>query len=144
VTGVTTPIPSANLPSRPRPGARIDARITSRIEELNNEVRSFAAADAINGNRPATRAEAELMVMRAQRDQLIGQVEDLRAELAPMVLALRFLGALLINTCGGEAHFNDTDLDAYAAAERGIEFKRHEDGDGWFAVATTKTTGGTA
>lgn len=141
---MTTPIPSADLPSRPTPGARIDERITARIEVLNNEARACASADMINGIRPGGPAEAELMVVRAQRDQLIGQVEDLRAELAPMVLALRFFGALLINTCGGEAHFNDTDLDACAAAEKGIEFRRHEDGDGWIVEASVKTTGGTA
>jgi len=123
------PTPSAELPHVSRPGAEIDERITKAIEEANAEVRSFASADMIDGLRPATREGAELMVMRAQRDQLIGRVEDLAAELAPMQLALRTLTALVLITCGGEAQFADKDLDKLATA--GVQFSRKPDGTGW-------------
>lgn len=120
--------PSAELPSAPRPGRDIDRRISAAIEAANIEVRLGASADLINGVRPNSMADAENMILRAQRDQLIGRVEDLAAELAPTPLALRTLTALVLITCGGAARFSDEDLDKVAAS--GIEF--HRSRDGWY------------
>lgn len=122
--------PSAELPHTSRTGAQIDERITAAISSANVEVRMGANADAIDGVRPASRTEAENMILRAQRDQLIGRVEDLAAELTPMQLALRTLTALVLVTCGGEAQFSDEDLDR--VAPHGIQFNRKADGTGWF------------
>jgi hypothetical protein len=134
--------PSAELPSAPRPGAEIDRRITAAIEQADGEVRMGASADLINGTRPNSMAEAENMILRAQRDQLIGRVEDLAAELAPMQLALRTLTALVLMTCGGEAQFSDEDLDDIAPY--GIQFHRKPDGSGWLVeyVQSTKDSTG--
>lgn len=134
--------PSADLPFVPTPGAAIDRRITAAIEAANVEVRMGADADLINGTRPASRADAENMILRAQRDQLIGRIEDLAAELAPMPLALRTLTALVLITCGGEAQFSDEDLDKIA--ESGIQFHRKPDGTGWLVeyVQSTKDSTG--
>lgn len=133
--------PSADLPFVPTPSEAIDRRITAAIEAANVEVRMGADADLINGTRPASRADAENMILRAQRDQLIGRVEDLAAELAPMPLALRTLTALVLITCGGAARFSDSDLDQIA--ESRIQF--HRSRDGWFieyvAPSTKDTTG---
>lgn len=126
---MTIPTRSADLTHVSRPGAEIDRRISAAIEQAETEVRAGANADLINGVRPASRAEAENMILRAQRDQLIGRVEDLAAELAPMPLALRTLAALVLFTCGGEAQFSDEDLDSIAAY--GIQFHRKPDGTGW-------------
>ncbi|HET9144056.1 hypothetical protein [Actinophytocola sp.] len=127
---MTVPTPSNQLPPVSRTGAEIDARITNRIERLDAEVRMGASADLINGTRPNSMVEAENMILRAQRDQLIGKVEDLAAELAPMQLALRTLTALVLVTCGGEAQFSDEDLDRIANA--GVQFSRDSHDSGWF------------
>lgn len=140
---MTVPTPSAMLPHAPAPGADTDRRISKAIERANAEARACASADFINGTRPASRAEAELLVVRNQRDHALARVEELRGELAPMVLALRFFGALLMQTCGGVAQFSDEDLDAYATAEKGVEFRRNRMYDGWIAETSTvdATTG---
>lgn len=135
--------PSVMLPPTPTPDAVREQRITTSIKRASDEARMCASADFVNGSRPASRAEAELLVVRNQRDQLIRQVEDLRAELAPLVLAQRFFGALLVQTCGGIAQLSDEDLDSYATAEKGVEFRRNRMYDGWIAETSTvdATTG---
>lgn len=134
------PTPSARLPHTSRTGAQIDERVAAAISSANVEVRMGASADMINGTRPNSMVEAENMILRAQRDQLIGRVEDLAAELAPMQLALRAFTALVLVTCGGEAQFSDEDLDR--VAEAGVQFNRKADIPGWFVEYVRDTTGG--
>lgn len=144
VTSVTTPTPSAMLPPAPTPGAMRDQRITKAIEQADAEARMCASADFINGSRPSSRAEAELIVVRNQRDHALARIEDLHAELTPMVLAMRFFGALLTQTCGGEARLSDEDLDAFVLArgDTGVEFTRNETGDGWVVRPSRPDTAG--
>lgn len=139
---MTDMTPSAQLPHTSRTGAQVDERIAAAISSANVEVRMGMNAHLINGIHPANRVEAENMILRSQRDQLIGRVEDLAAELAPMQLALRTLTALVLITCGGEAQFSDEDLDKLA--EAGVQFSRNPDGTGWFVeyVQSTKESTG--
>jgi hypothetical protein len=130
---MTVPIPSERLPSSVAPDATIIERTDRRITRLDDELRMCASADLINGVRPATRAEAEAMVVRAQRDHLARRVEELRAQLAPMQLVVQALTALAYRSVGREVVVTDAEIDD--AATRTFEFKRTGPGaaPGWIA-----------
>jgi hypothetical protein len=125
--------PSHALPSSPDSDRSVRERADIRIAQLDDEARIAASADLVGGVRPASRAEAELMVVRAQRDQLVARNERLRSKLRPMQLVVQALAAIAWRQVGREVIVTDEEIDA--AGTRPIEFKRTGPGavPGWIA-----------
>lgn len=130
---MTEPTPSHALPSARRESRDLDRSTALAIARLNDEARIGAGADLINGSRPASPAEAELMIVQAQRDQLVARNDDLRDALRPMQLVVQMLTAIAHRQPGREVIVTDAEIDA--AATRAFEFKRTGPGamPGWIA-----------